>query len=768
MDPGRSRSRGIKRRSTAAIFAAVQSGKAAVMVLGILCSDAAAQLPAARLDALFPPGARAGTEIEVTLRGADLDEVKELHFSHAGCKASHIEGAKFKLALDASVPSGLYEVRASGRYGISTSAIFVAGTLPEITEPANNHTRSAAAALTLPVTINGTVDADASDFFQFSVAKNQSVRLDCAAQRIDSPLNATMSICDNAGRELERAQSTLDRDPALTFAAPADGEYTVELHDIAWRGGATHHYRITVSSPQESPALAPPLPLAGAVLELHAATTEEKEPNDADSAAQTLAIPADVSGKLDDDWFVFTGPKGQVVILDVVSHRLGEPSDPFIAVRKITRDAQGKEQSSNAGEFDDTPAPAGCERFRPGTLDPSGRIVCEEGAAYRVFVGDRFQTGARYRLLLREPKPDFSLLAMPESPAIDGKNALRCTPLLRRNGSAAVSVAVLRRDGFEELVTLHVEGLPAGVTASDTMVPPGISAGVIVLRAAADAKPWTGRLQITGQAGDRARRAREVTPRWNVGDSNAERVDLRLSAEGFMLAVTDVQAAPLSVVAAESRVYESSLAGNIEVPVKFLRDASHKGFKGEWEASLYGLPGQRQWRPVKPAGDAADAKISLSLARRDGNQFTPGTWNVYAATRGTVNWQPEEKTPARELRDSAFSAPIQVKIEPSPVFLTLPAEVAVAPGAKAECIVKLERRYGFAEGVELALRAPDGVKSLTAAKVSAPKEAAEAKLIIECAAATAPGKHACTVEAKCGWNGEELLTRREIVVEIKP
>ena len=70
--------------------------------------------------------------------------------------------------------------------------------------------------------------------------------------------------------------------------------------------------------------------------------------------------------------------------------------------------------------------------------------------------------------------------------------------------------------------------------------------------------------------------------------------------------------------------------------------------------------------------------------------------------------------------------------------------------------------------VELALRAPDGVKSLTAAKVSAPKEAAEAKLIIECAAATAPGKHACTVEAKCGWNGEELLTRREIVVEIKP
>ncbi len=733
----------------------------------ILTVPAAAQLPAARLDGILPPGARTGTEVEITLSGADLDEVKELHCSHAGCKGTHIEGLKFKLTLDASVPQGLHEIRASGRYGISTSAVFVAGALPEITEPANNHTRSAAAALTLPVTVNGTADADASDFFRFTAAKDQVIRLDCAAQRIDSPLNATLSLRNAAGLELARAQSTLDRDPALSFTAPADGEYAVELHDEAWRGGGTHFYRLTVSSPQESPVLPPAAPVAGAVLDLPATTTEEKEPNDTDTAAHPLTLPADVSGKLDDDWFSFTGTKGQAVIVEVVSQRLGEPSDPFLVIQKVTRDAQGKEQSSGAGEFDDTPAPAGCERFRLGTRDPSGRIVCEEGASYRVFVGDRFQTGGRYRLLLREPKPDFSLLVAPESPATDGNNALRSTPLLRKNGSAAISVAVLRRDGFDESVALKAEGLPAGVTASDTVVPPGIFNAVIVVRAAADAKPWTGRLQITGHAGDRARKAREVTPRWSVRDSNAERVDLRLSAEGFMLAVTDAQAAPLAIEPAEVKMIETSLAGNIEVPVKFLRDASLKGFKGEWEASLYGLPGQRQWRPVKPAGDAKEAKLALSLAKKDGNQFTPGTWIVYAAARGTIQWQPEEKTPVRELRDSAFSSPIQVKIEPSPVFLTLPAEVIVAPGAKAECAVKLERRYGFAEAVELTLRPPDGVTFLTVTKISAPKEAAEAKLVIECAAGAVAGKHTCIVEAKCTWNGEELFARREIIVEIK-
>ena len=52
-------------------------------VLG-LCALATAQLPEARLHGLSPPGARHGTEVEVTLRGADLDDVRELRFSHPG------------------------------------------------------------------------------------------------------------------------------------------------------------------------------------------------------------------------------------------------------------------------------------------------------------------------------------------------------------------------------------------------------------------------------------------------------------------------------------------------------------------------------------------------------------------------------------------------------------------------------------------------------------------------------------------------------------
>src|SRR6185436_20051546 len=51
------------------------------------CNLGAADLPVIRLDTIFPPGGKAGSEIEVAITGADLDEAKVLHFSHPGITA---------------------------------------------------------------------------------------------------------------------------------------------------------------------------------------------------------------------------------------------------------------------------------------------------------------------------------------------------------------------------------------------------------------------------------------------------------------------------------------------------------------------------------------------------------------------------------------------------------------------------------------------------------------------------------------------------------
>src|SRR5688572_2629541 len=90
-------------------------------------ATASAQLPVARLHSVFPPGGRAGSSVEVTLTGQDLDDAKELRFSHPGIKAEPAEGGKFKVAVAADVPAGTHDARAVGRFGISNPRAFSVG-----------------------------------------------------------------------------------------------------------------------------------------------------------------------------------------------------------------------------------------------------------------------------------------------------------------------------------------------------------------------------------------------------------------------------------------------------------------------------------------------------------------------------------------------------------------------------------------------------------------------------------------------------------------
>src|SRR5262245_4058300 len=76
-----------------------------------------AQLPVVRLLTLFPPGGKAGSQFEVGLTGADLDEANQLHFSHAGITAKQKVGesngppGKFVVTIATNVTAGVYEAR---------------------------------------------------------------------------------------------------------------------------------------------------------------------------------------------------------------------------------------------------------------------------------------------------------------------------------------------------------------------------------------------------------------------------------------------------------------------------------------------------------------------------------------------------------------------------------------------------------------------------------------------------------------------------------
>ena len=101
---------------------------------------------------------------------------------------------------------------------------------------------------------------------------------------------------------------------------------------------------------------------------------------------------------------------------------------------------------------------------------------------YIVRVEDVRGTGggaSGYHLVVRRPKPDFRLTLTPENPGVP------------RGGTALVTAEIDRLDGFDGPVDLQVEGLPPGVTATESRIEPGAYAARLALSAAATAPAFT-------------------------------------------------------------------------------------------------------------------------------------------------------------------------------------------------------------------------------------------------------------------------------------
>ena len=99
-----------------------------------------ANFPYVQLLTIFPSGGKQGSTIEISVTGVEMDQVNKLYFSHPGIISSPIPvdpltltteldrfSDKFKVKIGKNVPTGIYEVRIVGRYGISNARAFFVG-----------------------------------------------------------------------------------------------------------------------------------------------------------------------------------------------------------------------------------------------------------------------------------------------------------------------------------------------------------------------------------------------------------------------------------------------------------------------------------------------------------------------------------------------------------------------------------------------------------------------------------------------------------------
>jgi hypothetical protein len=242
------------------------------------------------------------------------------------------------------------------------------------------------------------------------------------------------------------------------------------------------------------------------------APVPEVDGNDAPASAQRLSIPCEVAGRFhprrDVDWYAFEAKKDDRLWIEVWSHRLGLPVDPALVIQRIEPAAEGEtepkvtvvatvDDSGQTAGMNDMARRYGGREFDQRSFDPALLFTAPADGTYRILVREsrsqvRDDPRLVYRLVVRPPQPDFRLVAVP----VDTSGAL----LMRRGGREMVRVVVARLDGFEGQVTVSAAGLPAGVTAVESVIGPGSSVGYLTLSADAGATPSQSPLTVSGRA----------------------------------------------------------------------------------------------------------------------------------------------------------------------------------------------------------------------------------------------------------------------------
>lgn len=387
----------------------------------------------------------------------------------------------------------------------------------------------------------------------------------------------------------------------------------------------------------------------------------EAEPNNEPAQAQVVTVPCEYVGQFypqrDVDWVQFDAKKGQVLLIEVISHQLGLGSDPYFAVMRVNKNDKGEETMSDLAQVDDPQdrvQKIGTD-YDTSTDDPSYRFTAPDDGTYRIMLRDQFGDGRKdpsyvYRLAIRPLNPDFQLLSAVDPPIAGQRNANQFPPLagptLRRGGSLLVSVTVNRQDDFTGEIEISAEGLPPGITCRGAKVSGPVNTASLVFTAKEDAPAWAGSVKIIGKAkiGDKevVRESRYASIVWGTANRQQSLPEYRL-LRSFHLGVTDKETEPAFISIGEDKVYETALGGSIEIPVTVKR----RDFKEAIKLTAVGLPNELKPKEINLAADANDGKFELQVNQQN---TKPGIYTFYMKgdTKKKLIRNPEAEARAAE------------------------------------------------------------------------------------------------------------------------
>ena len=505
-------------------------------------------------------GLQAGATTILAVDGSELGPDARILLDAPLAKQTQKPGAtanraEFEVTLDPQVPPGIYLLRIAGPTGVSAAVPIGIDALPQVPV--------AAEAPQLPVAMSGALNGSTVQSVGFTGKKGDRVVVEVESRRLGANLNPTVHLYDARHVQLAWSQGlpVIGGDARLDAALPADGKYTVELHDALFRGADPGFYRLKIGDfkyaglvhplgvvrgaptplefvasnlPKSQGPMAMPAELgerpapwpAGVPLVsgsrpklIVSAAGEIAEQPAGDKLQEIPAAPVAISGRLaargELDRYRITVAPGQALRFDVLASRIGSPVDGVLSVLN--------EQGGQLATNDD----------RPGTTDPGLDLtVPADAKALIVTLRDLEGRGGEqfvYRISIRGAgDPDFSL------------SAIEDRWLVPKDGALVVRIKA-DRNNYPGPIQLALNPVPPNLVVSGTEIPAGASETLLSLSAPGLAPAQA----IAGLVGRGTDAVAAIERPLLLGDSAAVKFQPWLRGE-VGLAVTP--AGPLAVV----------------------------------------------------------------------------------------------------------------------------------------------------------------------------------------------------------------------------
>lgn len=611
------------------------------------------------IDHIYPAGGQRGSTVRIGVFGDSLGKSSAVRVTGEGVTGKVVEVVQptkdtlgsivCELTIDAQAPRGLRDLRLQSPGGFTNRVLFAVGDLPEVNEEEPNSRPGEGQQLPkLPVTVNGQIMQADVDRFRFSATAGETLvcRVEAQALRpfiadgVPGWFQAVLALYDASGKQVAYVDDfRFQPDPVLIYKVEKDGEYTAEIRDAIYRGRGDFVYRLSIGRlpyitgiwprganpgtttsvkldgenlPQDAIEItAPKDATAPQTIQVTTGgiasnrlpfvvtgppTATEKEPNNTAEAAQEIAVPASVDGRIsepgDVDYFRIQGKTKQRLHIDLLARRVESPLDSLVTLY----DSNGQQLAENDDTVD--------EYYQHMTHHADSQLVFTfpKDGEYLLRVSDVQGNGGdaySYRMVIAPPAPDFQLRVTPE------------VPRLSQDSSTVLTVHALRKHGFEGEIALSVENLPEGFEAAGTLIPEGADQTILTLSAPADAplEVFTPRIVGTAEVGGNTV-ARQAIPVEDV--MQAFYYHHLLPTDEFLLTV--LEPGPFKLVPQVPEGYVRFASGRTAfVTVQVKRD---EGVKGPVRLALQDPPKGISMRAVNvPAGES-QAELQIRLANQ--------------------------------------------------------------------------------------------------------------------------------------------------------